>query len=194
MLRSEAGNVNLTKGGWVRRRRASYPGQQTPGVQYTQRTFTHPDYDEVTLANNVGLISLAQPFDVQKAEGKINSICVPQSLKEDHSGEQHYVSGWGAIDGVIEFKPKLQIVKAQVVDCEPTAPVVANQICVVQDLDDSVEDCVGDFGGPLFATNGNTSTLIGLYSSGNGCSVDNTAKFIDIKPYMVWIIENSKPA
>ncbi|CAG2183295.1 unnamed protein product, partial [Oppiella nova] len=25
MLRSEAGNVNLTKGGWVRRRRASYP-------------------------------------------------------------------------------------------------------------------------------------------------------------------------
>ena len=136
--------MNLPKGGWTRRKRQipdiSYPGQQTPGLQYTMRTFIHPDFDKTTLNNNLALLALAQPFDVDKAEGKINSICLPG--KEDHSEDQHFVSGWGAIDGVIDLKPKLQLVKAQVVKCEPDAQPKVNQICVVQDLDDSVEDCV----------------------------------------------------
>ena len=118
----------------------SYPGQQTPGLQYTMRTFIHPDFDKITLNNNLALLALAQPFDVDKAEGQINSICLP--AKEDHSEDQYFVTGWGTIDGVIDPKPKLQVVKAQLVDCEPDAQPIDNQLCVVQDLDDSVEDCV----------------------------------------------------
>ena len=140
--RSEAGIVDLPKGGWARRKRQAptYPGQQTPGLQYTMKTVIHPDFDKITLNNNLALLALAQPFDVEKAEGKINSICVP--AKEDHSADQHFVTGWGTTEGVINPKPKLQIVKTQVVSCEPDAQPVVNQLCVVQDLDDSVEDCV----------------------------------------------------
>ena len=136
--------MDLPKGGWTRRKRQapdiSYPGQQTPGLQYTMRTFIHPDFDKITSNNNLALLALAQPFDLNKSEGKINSICLPG--KEDHSNDEHFVSGWGAIDGVIDLKPKLQVVRAQVVNCEPDAQLNDNQLCVVQDLDDSVDDCV----------------------------------------------------
>ena len=107
------------------------------------RTFIHPDFDKTTLNNNLALLSLAQPFDVNKAEGKINSICLPG--KEDHSNDQLFVSGWGAIEGVVELKPRLQVVKAEVVECEADAQPFDNQICVVQDSEDSIdsiEDCV----------------------------------------------------
>ena len=134
----------MPKGGWARRRRQtsdiSYPGQQTPGLQYTMKTVIHPEFDKVTLDNNLALLTLAQPFDVNKAEGKINNICLPG--KEDHSKDKLYVSGWGSIDGVIQLKPVLQMVKAEPVPCEPDAQAFKNQLCVVQDIDDSIEDCV----------------------------------------------------
>ncbi|XP_054155792.1 serine protease 33-like [Oppia nitens] len=202
--RSEAGIVDLPKGGWARRRRRQadvlYPGQDTPGLKYTMRSYIHPDFDKETLANNLALLQLAQPFDVAKAAGTINHICLATETAAPDADQQLYVSGWGAIDGAIDFRPQLQLVKARQVDCEPIAAPAAelpNQLCVVQDLlDDTMDECVGDFGGPLFSTNGgNQSTLVGIYTSGNGCtSANNTSKFLDIKPYLVWIQETAKPA
>lgn len=203
-FRSEAGIIDLPKGGWVRRRRESsnfiagipdisYPGQQTPGLQYSQRVVIHPQYDKSTLKNNLALITLAQPFDMNKANGKINSICL--SGEDINPEDELFVSGWGAIANESDLRPKLQVIKADLTDCDQEE-IDNNELCATQQIKstpDGSQNCQGDFGGPLFWNNGTNSILVGIYSSGNGCSLENPAKFMKIQPYIKWIEENSKP-
>jgi len=195
-VRSEAGIIDLPKGGFVRRKRQSmpdisYPGQQTPGLQYSQKVIIHPQFNESSLENNLALILLAQPFDLKKANGNINSICL--SAQQIDSNAQLFVSGWGAIADLNVLRPKLQVIKANPTECH-SSQTISNQLCVTQDVNDSIEDkhiCQGDFGGPLFYSNGTNSILVGIYSSGNDCIVEKPAKFTEIQSYIKWIEEVS---
>jgi hypothetical protein len=108
-------------------------------LQYTQKIKVHPEYDKTTLENNLALVSLAQPFDESKAEGKINSICLSEN---DINLEQLFVSGWGAITNENELNLKLQVIKAKIIECD-SKESIENQLCVKEDIMSShdINDC-----------------------------------------------------
>jgi hypothetical protein len=108
-------------------------------LQYSQKIIVHPEYDKTTLENNLALISLAQPFDEKKAEGKINSICLSEN---DINLEQLFVSGWGAITNKSDLNLKLQVIKAKIIECD-SKESIKNQLCIKEDImsSDDINEC-----------------------------------------------------
>ncbi len=79
---------------------------------------------------------MAQPFDVNKAEGKINSICLSEN---DINLEQLFVSGWGAITNESDLNLKLQVIKAKIIECDSKE----NELCIKEDImsSDDINEC-----------------------------------------------------
>lgn len=131
-VRIEGGIVDLPKGGFVRRRRFTYPGQLTPGLAYTEKVVAHPDYNKATGQNNLAVLRLATGLDFAKSEGKLNSVCYPElPLASGSVTEQIFVSGWGALKTDAMLRGKLQLKPVEKVDC--TVYRNDNEFCAAQE-------------------------------------------------------------
>lgn len=141
-MRVWGGLVDEPKGGYVRRRREEpkFPGEQIPGLMYTQRVIKHKNYNKETKENNVALIKTSQPFNFGKSEGELNSICLQDVIEKVMASEQMQLSGWETVTGNAPSK-KLQILNVQEVerqqcqDALPSFSVLDQFICVKQEED-----------------------------------------------------------
>lgn len=137
-VRIEGGIVDLPKGGFVRRRRFTYPGQLTPGLAYTEKVVAHPDYNKATGQNNLAVLRLATGLDFAKSDGKLNSICYPElPLASGSITDQLFVSGWGALKEDATLRGKLQLKPVEKVEC--TVYRNDNEFCAAQQEEDGGE-------------------------------------------------------
>lgn len=130
MVRCESGIVDLPKGGFVRKRRFTYPGAMKPGLAYTEAVKIHPDYNKDTFENNLAVIRLATAFDFAKSEGNISNVCMPNDTTASDS-KSLFVSGWGyKVDNNPALRPQLQLTSVYLANC--TVSVTANEFCAAQ--------------------------------------------------------------
>lgn len=113
----------------------SYPGQDTPGLKYVQRVYVHPDYDKKTGKNNIALIHLTVAFGIEKAKGKINSICLEKEQNLNKT-DQLLISGWGLLSEDHQIEPKLQVIQADLIPSDNT-----DVLLVAQRLNDPTDRC-----------------------------------------------------
>lgn len=130
-VRVHGATVDLPKGGFVRRRRMSYPGQLITGMSYTEKIVTHPEYNKITGENNLAVLRLATALDFTKAEGKLNAICYPEQPLAAGDPGQLFVSGWGKIHVASQVRAKLQLKPIEKIDCPFFSNV--NEFCATQE-------------------------------------------------------------
>ena len=67
--------------------------ERSPVVRNAKRIVIHPEYNHLTLENDLALIELDSDVDYDQ---HIQPICLPQK-GSDFVGAEAYVSGWGVL-------------------------------------------------------------------------------------------------
>ena len=162
---------------------------EVPGVDYFVAQYVlHPDYDSVTLMNDIMLVQLEQNVENVSVVGLNQDL----SLSVDESITAT-VAGWGMTSFEGELSDVLLEVDVDFLnenECETylqsqsTNPT--GKFCAAREGYDA---CQGDSGGPLFVSNDDSSyTQVGIVSYGYGCAdPDHPGIYTDVAHYMGWI-------
>jgi len=165
----------------------------------TSRIFSHPNYNERSLANDVAIIELEDPFQLDQ---HINTICLPPSGYVS-SSKNCFASGWGK--DVFGKQGKFSVIQKKV-----PLPIVGFNECqtALQQtrltskfrLDTSficaggvpgVDTCQGDGGAPLVCPVGNPAqnrySQSGIVAWGIGCHEDHPAVYANVALARDWI-------
>lgn len=138
-------------------------------VILASRQIIHPGYDaDVNLDNDIALIRLAQPVDLQACGircGTISWLQPQQASQYTALGRPAQVAGWGETvitgsNGMLEtlYPSRLQVGELRIANCgisrylynDKTWPVSANMMCARgADQQNPADTCVGDSGSGL---------------------------------------------
>jgi len=165
--------------------------------------FTHPDYDEETTDNDIALLRLKSPIDLDSCQ-QCQAISLVTSDNESTvmpPGTEAQVSGWGNtiggenIEELTNFDEELLWASLYITDCTDSPSlyeeneITNNMFCAgVTDFD--TDACQGDSGGPLVVDdNDGVSTLLaGVVSWGTGCARQGyPGVFTRVANYETWI-------
>lgn len=152
--------------------------------------YQHPEFNPVTLANDVGLVRL------ERAASGGSPITRATTADADSyaAGVLATVAGWGSTLGLPAGTPELPRVLREVdvpilsnADCRsiyPDAFFAPGMICAgYQDLDGK-DACWGDSGGPLFVGD----LQVGIVSGGFGCGeAGQPGLYARVAAYSAWI-------
>lgn len=151
----------------------------------------HPNYDTITLENDIVMIKLASPLDFTTT--KVGPIPIPLAGQQTPGGTNVTVAGWGNLEFNNANRPDI-LQKVSV-------PTVTDEECRLAygptDMFDSficagvpeggLDSCNGDSGGPLFTT-GETRQLIGIVSWGKDCALPGYyGVYTEVSYFSDWI-------
>ena len=157
---------------------------------------TYPSYDSDTAANDIALLRLATPLNL---DGTIRRALAlpPTSDSWPTAGTAALVSGWGNTDPDGSAYPE-QLRAAQVnvltnpadatcglygTDYDPTT-----MLCAGTTTSPTKDSCQGDSGGPLAVNVAGTWTLAGIVSWGEGCALAGyPGVYTRVTNYVRWI-------
>lgn len=157
--------------------------------------FVHPDYNDVTKANDVALIRLATPVPGTVTPAKMvrTSDTVPVATPAK-------IIGWGTTTSGGQVSDDLRQASVAVSGCgaygtTPTTPagayiIPAVMLCATGATAQGalIDTCQGDSGGPLFTTTNNEPRIIGLTSWGRGCAVANyPGVYTRLSAFRAWV-------
>ena len=159
-----------------------------------KRMIVHRNYNPTTFENDIALMELESPFDVQP---HVVPICLPEP-GEEFVGQVAHVAGWGKLSYGGPIPSILQVVKL---------PILANDKC--QEMfnnaghdkeikptflcagytDGGKDSCEGDSGGPLMVQKSNGHwVLVGTVSHGIKCAEPNLpGVYMKTAAYRLWI-------
>lgn len=172
--------------------------ERPPVIRKAKRVIIHPNYNHLTLENDLALIELEE--DIQY-DTYIQPICLPEKGK-DFVGAEAYVSGWGVLSYQERTIPEvLQIVRVPVVaneECERMYRKAKHNffarktiVCAGYAIGGK-DSCEGDSGGPLTVRDGPDGrwTLGGIVSNGIKCAEPNLPGiYTRVSEYNDWILE-----
>ncbi|XP_064197707.1 vitamin K-dependent protein C [Anguilla rostrata] len=155
---------------------------------------SHPDYDTVTVDNDIALLRLEQAVSYTPY---IVPVCLPdRGLAEQvlhRNGTRTIVTGWGKQDELKKrFTSALSFIDIPLMDRAQCARSMENNItrnvlCAGQ-LGRREDACEGDSGGPMVTRHRGTWFLIGLVSWGEGCGRrDKVGIYTKVSNYREWI-------
>ncbi|XP_029845215.1 trypsin delta-like [Ixodes scapularis] len=174
LTRVQAGFINLKNTG---------PCKQ---VRFASEFILHEDYEpHPHYANDVALIKLSRPFNLEKSHGYIGTICLPESSS---MANNILVAGWGRLSHHGQFPDSLM---AAVVSLQ------TSQICTEHDKTynhsimfcahrPGIDACVGDSGGPASQEKGNVAVQVGIVSFGQICA-NGTGYYVRLSTFTSWI-------
>ncbi|RZB40522.1 brachyurin-like, partial [Asbolus verrucosus] len=150
----------------------------------------HPDYDNLTLQNDIGLIHLSQPV---LFSDYISTIFLPAA---DLQPDAAVVSiGWGQTDdyhpGPVEHLNDVDVVTLSDENCKKAYgnQIGDNMICVQGSYNQGT--CLGDSGTPLvrYILNERHAEHVGISSfiSENGCESTDPSGYTKTYGYLEWI-------
>jgi len=155
------------------------------------RVLMHGDYDDWIISNDIALMWLSEPLDLNE---NVQPIALP-APGHAATGDT-VVSGWGTTTENGNAATILQKVTVPIIsDAECRAAyggeeVLDSMICagLPQGGKDS---CQGDSGGPLTATDLGTRYLAGIVSWGYGCARPGyPGVYTEVSHFVNWINEN----
>ncbi|XP_074599949.1 chymotrypsinogen A-like [Brevipalpus obovatus] len=168
--------------------------EHTKMVRDVAEMISHPGFNRKTLANDIALIRLAEPMDLND---NVQPICLPQ-IDDDFSGEIALVSGWGTIHPYSVKQPKnLQYTEVPVMtngECEKMfvlsgykRQIYDSMICAGYGSGGK-DSCIGDSGGPLMVKRDGRWTLIGVVSHGIRCAEPHLpGVYSRVSSFISWI-------
>ncbi len=135
-----------------------------------EKTFIHPQYNNITLDNDIALVKLQQPSSFEP----INIASSNSTF--DNAGADAVTLGWGKISTTEKIYPRvLYQVSLPIIDnfrCSSVLPgFTNNMLCAGAGLGEK-DTCQGDSGGPLIVFDKETNSWhqVGITSWGNGCA------------------------
>lgn len=139
-----------------------------------KKIFTHPNYDDDALRNDIALIELKTPIGAGITPALLATPKITNKLAKP--GKVATVSGWGALSENGASPKVLHEVRLPIVsNSECNSPgayggeVSGSQICA--GLREGGKDaCYGDSGGPLWVSKKGKDHLVGIVSWGEGCA------------------------
>uniref|UniRef100_A0A672G083 Vitamin K-dependent protein C n=1 Tax=Salarias fasciatus TaxID=181472 RepID=A0A672G083_SALFA len=174
------------------------PPLQDEGTEATLRVvkaFKHPDYNKLTVDNDIALLRLETPAPLSDY---IVPVCLPgRSMAErvlHLNGTMTVVSGWGSEDlNTAQFSSALNVIKVPLVShgvCSRQMHpfnITHNVVCAGI-LGQRTDACEGDSGGPMVTLYRDTWFLVGLVSWGDGCGkADKLGIYTKVSNYNDWI-------
>ncbi|KAK2822868.1 hypothetical protein Q5P01_022933 [Channa striata] len=158
------------------------------------RNFKHPDYNSLTVDNDIALLRLEHPVSFTEF---IIPICLPgRELAErvlHVNGTITVVSGWGKADlDSTLYSSALNVIKVPLVNRSVCSRQMSNNISdnvlCAGILGQRMDACEGDSGGPMVTLYRDTWFLIGLVSWGEGCGrEDKLGIYTKVSNYNEWI-------
>ncbi|KAM4904523.1 trypsin-2 [Sylvia borin] len=148
------------------------------------KVIRHSGYSAYTLDNDIMLIKLATPAQLNKA---VQTVALPTSCVA--AGTTCLISGWGnTLSSGSNYPDQLQCLKAPVLsasDCSDAYPrqITDNMMCVGF-LEGGKDSCQGDSGGPVVCN----GELQGIVSWGIGCAQRGyPGVYTKVCNYVSWI-------
>uniref|UniRef100_A0A8V5FTZ8 Peptidase S1 domain-containing protein n=2 Tax=Melopsittacus undulatus TaxID=13146 RepID=A0A8V5FTZ8_MELUD len=160
--------------------------ESTQQVIRASRMIRHPGFNSNTLDNDIMLIKLATPAQLNEA---VQTVSLPTRCPS--TGTECIISGWGNTRSSGSAYPDtLQCLNAPVLSasaCRNAYPgdITSNMICVGF-LEGGRDSCQGDSGGPVVCN----GQLQGIVSWGLGCALEGyPGVYTKVCNYVSWIRE-----
>lgn len=171
-----------------------YRDEGTEKTLKVQQTFNHPDYDSMTLDNDIALMRLENPAPFSEY---ILPICLPSKDLAERvlhlNGTMTVVTGWGTDEqDSTHYASVLNVIKVPLVEHSVCSAHMSNNISqnvlCAGFLGQRMDACNGDSGGPMVTLYRNTWFLVGLVSWGESCGrVDKLGIYTKVSNYNEWI-------
>ncbi|XP_063914165.1 brachyurin-like [Zophobas morio] len=167
---------------------------ETPGSTSvrlaTDEYVLHPEFNPLTLENDIGLIKLRMP--VERTDYILPISNLPSSNLPASAGALEAI-GWGQTSDNSELADELNWIPVTTVSNEECRITYGNQltdgmVCIVGSFNEGA--CTGDTGSPLVQwIRGVYSTHVGISSfvSANGCESTDPSGYTRTYPYLSWI-------
>ena len=135
--------------------------------------FTHPDYNPITMENDVALLKLPKPIQFSE---RIQPVCLARTPPTVN--KRCFIAGWGTVSS--GGLPATRLLEAAVpiiaddkcsrADSYGTWYKKATMVCAGKFDTGGTDSCQGDSGGPLICVEGRQPILTGVVSWGVGCA------------------------
>lgn len=137
----------------------------------------HPQFNDITLENDVALLKLAEPIDVPPVR-----LATAQESDLYEAGRDATVVGWGKTNPLYNIMPDhLRMGAVPMIDdvtceenngrwVEPASMVCAGKLSTSSNITDGVDACNGDSGGPLLVKKDGEWVQVGIVSWGFECA------------------------
>lgn len=166
-----------------------------PLVRKVKRMIIHRDYNPSNFDNDIALLELESPFQVQP---HVVPICLPEK-GDDFIGHQALVAGWGKLSFGGPVPSVLQVAKLPVIGNKQCQEMYHNSghMKIISDSfvcagyeNGGQDSCEGDSGGPLQVQRAHDKrwVLVGTVSHGIKCAEPNLPGiYIRTAAYLPWI-------
>ncbi|XP_047491449.1 mast cell tryptase-like [Penaeus chinensis] len=170
---------------------------ETHRLYPVSKIITHKFFDSETWDNDIALVKLRKPLDLEEHAGLVNTICLP-ARNMSFIGLQCSVTGWGRTKEHGSNSDLLQTIRVPVMTnkkCQrayrKVNPVSNGMICAGWD-EGGMGPCVGDSGGPLQCRErGGPWIQAGITSWGVGCAAPSyPGVYIRVSEYLDWIYKH----
>lgn len=160
----------------------------TEQVINVQEVIVHPDYNAFTSDNDIALLRLAHPANI---DARVNTIELGP-LPTTPLGAPLTVVGWGTttFGGTIStILLETSVPLRTDTDCHSAYPgeITNTMFCAGFD-GGGTDSCQGDSGGPIFFNEGGISRQVGVVSWGDGCAAANKfGVYANVALFTDWI-------
>ena len=156
-----------------------------PNTVSVDNYYLHPNYDCTSFNNDIALMRLSQPVDMEKA----GTLPLYDFTSQPSNGTPLFVTGWG--DTYFGSNQGSEVLLGAQVDVDdnclgyPTSSISdAIMFCAG---DGTVDSCQGDSGGPLVGNFNGVLYLTGVVSWGDGCASGYPGVYTRVSYYVDWI-------
>ncbi|XP_067458856.1 chymotrypsin A-like [Thunnus thynnus] len=150
------------------------------------KVFTHPNYSRTSADNDIQLIKLARPAQINR---RVFPVCVAETRDNFPPGTMCMTTGWGRTSGNGNLATRLQQAALPLLTnrrCRRfNVPITSNMICAGAN---GISGCNGDSGGPLVCQKAGAWTLVGVTSFvGKGCNTMLPTVYARVTALRAWI-------
>ncbi|KAJ1079944.1 hypothetical protein NDU88_000167 [Pleurodeles waltl] len=171
---------------------ATILGSRRKNIHKVERIISHEDFSQYTADNDIALLLLSSPIEVNSAT---TPICLPPPETFDmEDWRSCHVAGWGTqSEGSSRSSSVLQKVKIVLIDWNKCMDwlwvLTENMLCAGYE-EGGRDACQGDSGGPLMCRRLQHKTWyqVGIVSWGKGCGRKRSPGIYTLVPnYLPWI-------
>lgn len=164
-------------------------------LRSVKKTIIHPRFDIASYDNDIALIKVNQPFDLESTFSHVGVICLERDV-----GIYPYdiatICGFGA--RAFHEKARSHLYQTDIAIIDPDTcnssfgnQITQNMVCAGGMVANKRDACSGDSGGPLQMDINGHMTLIGLVSFGNDCAVQGfPGVYTRVDNYYDWILRH----